>query len=197
MPVEIDETQLGNLRTIAKITEGLLNNPKTRRQYLTAVKEANPTMSIPEIDAAAPIVSDLDGIKKQVGDFITEMRTERQKEKEDAALSKLQESYNKGRQQLLDDGYTADGLAEIEKMMQAKGIADWEDARAIWERTHPPAAPARPARGNAFDFQEQRTSGDDYVKKLFESHGDDETVLNAQISTVLAESRQGLGGARR
>jgi hypothetical protein len=46
-------------------------------------------------------------------------------------------------------------------------------------------------------MMEQKTAGsDDYIKKLFETGGQDESVLDAQISTVLAEARSGLNAAR-
>ena len=39
MAVEVDETRLHNLTTIAQIADGLMKTPAARRKYLEAVKQ--------------------------------------------------------------------------------------------------------------------------------------------------------------
>lgn len=196
MAVEIDETRLNNLTTIAQIADGLLKNPKTRRQYLQAVKTNHPGISIPEIDAAQPVLEDVEKVKTAVFDEIKKLREDIQKDQEGRQVSAVKLKYEQGRQAMLDMGYTPEGVADLEKMMTEKGLLDWEDGRRIYEYDHPRPAPARPTRGNMFDFVEQKNTGDDYIKKLFETGGKDESIVDAQISKVLEESRQGLSAAR-
>jgi hypothetical protein len=82
--------------------------------------------------------------------------------------------------------------------METNGLTDFALARKAYEYDNPRPAPARPSRGNYFDMMESKnaTDGNDYIKKLFETGGQDESVLDAQINTVLAEARQGLNAAR-
>ena len=195
---EIDETRLGSLTAVAQIADALLKNPKTRKKYLEAVKEARPDLPIPEIDAAAPVQSEVAEIKKMVTDTLEKFAKERDDEKQDRLLSSVKERYAKGKQDLVDLGYTPEGIADLEKFMETNGLTDVSLARKAYEFDNPRPAPARPSRGNYFDMMESKnaTDGNDYIKKLFETGGQDESVLDAQINTVLAESRQGLGMAR-
>jgi len=194
---EIDETRLNSLTAVAQIADSLLKNPKTRTQYLKAVKEANPNIPIPEIDAAGPVVSEVAAIREEFTKELKALREEREKELKDRQLDSVRSQYNKGKQSLLDLGYTPEGVADVEKFMETNSILDWDVARKAYEYDNPRPAPARPSRGNYFDLMEQKqTGGDDYIKKLFETGGQDESVLDAQINTVLAEARQGLGAAR-
>jgi hypothetical protein len=194
---EIDETRLGSLQAVAQIADALLKNPKTRKKYLEAVKEARPDLPIPEIDAAQPVQSEVAEIKKMVSETLEKFAKERDDEKQDRLLSSVKERYAKGKQELADLGYTPEGIADVEKFMEANGLTDFALARKAYEFDNPRPAPARPSRGNYFDMMEQKTAGsDDYIKKLFETGGQDESVLDAQISTVLAEARQGLNAAR-
>lgn len=199
MAVEIDETRLGNLETVARIADGLLKNPKTRSQYLRAVKEAHPDIPIPEIDAAAPLNSEVAEIKKMVSETLETFRKERETDKQDRVLSAVREQYNKGKSELLDLGYTPEGVADVEKFMETNNLTDFALARKAYEYDNPRPAPARPSRGNYFDMIEQKNAkdGNEYIKKLFETGGKDESILDAQINTVLAEARQGLGQMRR
>jgi hypothetical protein len=194
---EIDETRLGSLNAVAQIADALLKNPKTRKKYLEAVKEARPDLPIPEIDAAAPVASEIAAVREEFTKELKAIREDREKDKNDRLLGSVREQYNKGKQELLDLGYTTEGVADVEKFMEANNLTDFSLARKAYEFDNPRPAPGRPSRNNFWDAQEAKAAGsDDYIKKLFETGGQDESVLDAQISTVLAEARQGLGGAR-
>ena len=196
---EIDETRLGNLNTIAQIADGLLKNPKTRKKYLEAVKEAHPNIPIPELDAAEPITNDMKAFKDEILGELKKDREAREKRDQDLLLGSVRQQYDKGKQELAELGYTAEGIADVEKFMEANGLTDFTLARKAYEFDNPRPAPARPSRGNYFDMIESKNAkdGDDYIKKLFETGGQDESVLDAQINTVLTEARQGLGAMRR
>ena len=196
MAVEVDETRLHNLTTIAQIADGLMKTPAARRKYLEAVKQVYPNVSIPEIDAARPVLEDVEKVKTAVFDEIKKLREDLQKDQEGRQVSAVKLKYEQGRQSLIDLGYTPEGVADVEKFMTDNGIMDWNIARKSIEYDNPRPAPARPSRGNMFDVIESKTTGDDYIKKLFETGGKDESVLDDQINKVLAESRQGLGAAR-
>lgn len=197
MAVEVDETRLGNLTTIAQIADGLMKNPKARQKYLEAVKDVYPNVSIPEIDVKNTAMGDVAKFRNEVTDEIKKLREDLQKDQEGRQVSAVKLKYEQGRQGLIDMGYTLEGAADVEKLMTDNGLLDWEIGRKAYEHDNPRPAPARPTRGNMFDFVEQKNSGDDYIKKLFETGGKDESILDGQISTVLSEARQGLSAARR
>lgn len=195
MPVEIDETQLGSLNTIAKITQGLLNNPKTRKAYLSAVKEAHPNIAIPEIDAAAPIEQHMSGIEKKMTDFMIKMEADREAERTERVKRGVDRQVDEGRLLMRKRGYTDEGIKAVEDMMSAEGIGDYNNALKIYEHDHPLPSVGRPGRTNIFEFIDESAKPAEkqaeYIKDLMATRGDDENVLNRQISTVLNEVRAG------
>ena len=197
MAVEVDETRLSNLNTIAQIADGLMKSPKARQKYLEAVKEVYPNVSIPEIDVARSALSDVAKFRNDVINEVKKIRDDITKDKETSQVSAIQKKYEQGKQSLNDLGYTPEGVEAVEKFMTENSILDWDVGRKAYEYDNPRPAPAPPSRGNMFDFVQQKNNGDDYIKKLFETGGKDESVLDNQINVVLAEARQGLSGAAR
>lgn len=88
----------------------LLSNPETRRDVQLALKKANPKLSIPEIDAAAPVNARLDELaaenKKLQQDILTDRVTRRLNEERAAIKTKYR----------LDDS----DVLEVEKLMTDK-----------------------------------------------------------------------------
>lgn len=192
--VEVDELQWSNAQQVATIANALLKNPKTRRNYLAQVKEAFPNIAIPEIDAAAPVINEVNELKKSMTEFMDAIKTDREKERAEKIGSTVQAKIAEGRRKAAERGYTAEGIEKLEQMMVEKGLSDFDDALKLYEYDNPPAAPARPTRGNMFDFIDENQKGDnanDYIKSLFATKGEDDGVLNNQIKSVLSDMRVG------
>lgn len=198
---EIDETRLGNLNTIAQIADGLLKSPKARRQYLAAVKEVYPNLAIPEIDAAAPLLDEVSKVRSEFAEELKKFREDLNKDRENDQVRSIKGRFDSERRKLIDaHNYTPEGADALVKMMEEKGIVDFDDARKIFEFDNPRPTPARPSRGNMFDFVESKNTGDDYIKELFAAGRDSgahETLIDGKINTVLSEARQGLGAMAR
>jgi hypothetical protein len=194
---EVDETRLGSLTTIAQIADGLLKNPKARRKYLEAVKETYPNMAIPEIDAAAPVLDVVTQVKADVTAELQKFREEWDKDRDAALVGGIKSKYEAERANLISKhNYTPEGADALVKMMEEKGLTNFDDARKIFEFDNPRPPPGRPTRGNMFDMVEQRASGDDFIKQLFAAGKDSsahESLIDNKIGSVLAEARQGLG----
>jgi hypothetical protein len=194
---EVDETRLGSLTTIAQIADGLLKNPKARRKYLEAVKETYPNMAIPEIDAAAPVLDEVTKVKEEFSAELKKFRDDMAKERETALVGSIKNRFETERSNLITKhNYTPEGADALVKMMEEKGLTDFDIARKAFEFDNPRPPPGRPSRGNMFDMVEQRASGDDFIKQLFAAGKDSnahESLIDGKIGSVLAESRQGLG----
>ena len=52
---EIEESDLLSLQHISSVVDAVMKQPATRTQFLQLAKRANPGLSIPEVDAAAPV----------------------------------------------------------------------------------------------------------------------------------------------
>lgn len=194
---EVDETRLGSLTTIAQIADGLLKNPAARRKYLEAVKETYPNIAIPEIDAAAPVYDAVTKVKNEVTAELQKFREEWTKDRDAALVGGIKNKYETERANLISKhNYTPEGADALVKMMEEKGLTNFDDARKIFEFDNPRPPPGRPTRGNMFDMVEQRASGDDFIKHLFEAGRDSsahESLIDNKIGSVLSEARQGLG----
>jgi hypothetical protein len=198
MAVEIDETRLGNLNAIAQIADGLMKNPKARQKYLEAVKETYPNVSIPEIDAARPVVEHVAKVQQAVSEELKKFREEMAKEREANQIGAVKSRFASERQRLIEKhNYTPEGADKLVEMMEQKGITDFDDARKIFEFDNPRPAPGRPSRGNMFDMVEQKNEGDEYIKNLFAAGRDSgahEALIDGKIKSVLDETRQAVLG---
>src|SRR5882762_8341933 len=117
---EISEEEFVANKTLRDTVSKLLNNPKSRELVLKAQKEAFPDQHIPELDAQEPIKKEIEGLRKEVSDFVKEQRETKAKEVNDGRLAKLNERFTEGRRKLKEDGFTDEGIAEVEKLMESK-----------------------------------------------------------------------------
>lgn len=186
---EVDETELTGLRNAASTFSLLLGNPKTRSKILAAVKEIRPDVSIPEIDAAAPLAAGLAAAQKEVADFRAEIAKEREERAQEAKQSKALAEWEKGQNALRAAGWNDEGIGKIEKLMSDRGIASHEDAAVVFERLNPAPMPAVGAvnRPSALDAGQREHS--EYLKKLFEGDVSD-SALMSEVNAALAEVRQ-------
>ena len=196
--IEVDETEWAAQQQVTKLVADMLNNPESRAQVLKAKKTVRPNEPVPEIDAAQRGYEEIAAIRKE----LEEDRKARIKEKEEADASKkaqeFESTWNKQKSSLRADGWLDDGIANIEKLAQERGIPDLEAAALLYKKLHPEPEPIQPSsygRWNAFEMP----SGDDnnsFMKKLIETHGDSESVLDNEIRAALNEVR-GATPARR
>jgi hypothetical protein len=186
--VEIDETQLGAYQKVTEELNRLLNNPKTRRMVLQAKKTLDPDALIPELDAAEPLRAEQDAISQKLDALQKRLEEAEEKRVERERLQELSSVWEKGRSKLRTNGYTDEGLQEVEKFMEEKGIADHEVAAAAFERLHPPVEPVRSTGGNRFDLfnADDRTS--DHMKALL-NNPDDPIALDSIINDTLRQVR--------
>ena len=139
--VEIDEEEYMRLKQerdlyspSKTILDRLGNNPKTRIPLLRMMKEDNPALVIPEIDAAAPVLAELGKANEQIAALskkITDKDEADAKAKRDAEVDGRIET---GRAMLRKLGYNDDGVKGVEELMTKRGIVDYEAAEALFDR---------------------------------------------------------------
>ena len=157
-----------DLETAAKLGNlfhGLAHNPKTRRAVAKVVREVLPDS--PE----ARSFSDVE-IEDKFETFKQEQEDKEIQRQQKSALARM----NAQRSQLLTGGhdgsgrkYSEDDVSKIEKLMEKKGIVDYEDGAILYASTLPPDDP-KPARdmpgahGATWEFPEWAKFGPDPVK---------------------------------
>lgn len=142
--IEIDESELSGLRQLQQTVQKWMGNPAARQKILEAQKTINPDAVIPEIDAAKPIKDAMDKLDQRFSDFEKRLNEDKEEREKAKKLSELNSRWEKGRNVLRDQGYTAEGIEKIEKLMEERGIADHDAGAALFDRLNPPEQPIMP-----------------------------------------------------
>jgi hypothetical protein len=186
--IEVDEGEWAAHRRVTEAMQKLLNNPTTRRKVLEAQKILDPNLAIPELDAAEPLRSEMNDVRSTVDELKQMLADQKAEREQEARMAKLNKTWEAGQSKLRTNGYTDEGLAEVEKFMELHGVADHEVAAAAFERMHPPAEPVKAVGGNRFDLFEPDTRSSEEMQKLF-ADPDDPMVLNSLINNTLRQVR--------
>ena len=194
MPVEVDETQLASLQNTAKIVQGLLNNPKTRRKVLEAYKEHMPNATVPELDVTEPVVARMNNLEGAVIEFMKKEREDREKEKTESQLVRIRAEADRGRQMLAERGYTPEGISKLEEFRNQKGLVDYNDAVELYELRNPPPTVIEPNSGmNFFDMMHNDPSVEtDFNKRLHDSMGQDDSAVDRMARQAISDMRGGV-----
>lgn len=188
---EIDDAQLASLRQIAGLVEKVWAHPEARKSMAKALKLQDPNIALPEIDAKNEVLELLE--KEREARVALEKRIE--KEADDRETDRQRREFHDGWQQqraaLRQAGYMDEGIDKIEEHAKKYAIPNLEVAAAHWEKLNPPQSPARSSSGswNFFDTPDTEDTGGKYMKALFESGGDNEGALDAEISRALTDFR--------
>lgn len=188
--VEIDESELLNLRGVNEVVGAILANPQSRPLMLRARKIQDPKAPIPEIDAAAPMHHALQAVRNEVAEWRKEQTEREQKREAEEVSRKWTADWERQKQSLREQGWRADGIAEIEKFAIERGVADLELAAAGYEKLHPPSEPVSGNGYGSWDFftpTEGEQTG--FIEKMMASRGDDEGALRAETHKALQEFR--------
>ena len=194
--VEVDEVELLRLRKQDQTVQHIWGNPKARRKIQEAVKEADPNMRIPELEieeaAKAPVMA-LEKTVKELQEQIAADKADREKNDK---LNALNYSVETGFGKLRKAGWTDDGLVEVKKLMEERGIIDPEIAAAYYEKQHPPQVPATPSGVGAWNFGEVADDTDAYSKALMASKNaaENDSLVMREAGKALQEIR---GASRR
>ena len=194
--VEVDEVELLRLRKQDQTVQHIWGNPKARRKIQEAVKEADPNMRIPELEieeaAKAPVLA----LEKTVNELREQIATDKAEREKNDKLNALNTSVEGGFGKLRKAGWTDDGLVEVKKLMEERGIIDPEIAAAYYEKQHPPQVPATPSGVGAWNFGEVADDTDAYSKALMASKNaaENDSLVMREAGKALQEIR---GAGRR
>ena len=193
--VEVDEQELLEARRMRGVLAKITADPKRKARLELLHKEVDPSVPTPTNDQFKPI----DDAVEAMNASIAEMRKERADEKAAAeAEKKLTAISNKMEADLArlpQRGYFPEGIAKVREIMETRGLFDVDDAVAIFERSNPPPPPISPGGSGAWNFMDDAAAGDADadIKKMIETKGNSDALLNTMVNKTLLEVR----GARR
>ena len=164
----------------------LLADPATRKQTLKLIKAKFPNASIPEIDAAAPIETEVGALGKKIDDALAKIEADNKKRWDELA-TKEQDQQILGKFAALKTarGYTDEGLDNIKKLMVDKSIADPEAAADHFDKINYKPTPIEPSSWTGSNYLNEKDEG---VKSWLT---DPDGMTDRIIGEVLTEARSG------
>ena len=190
--VEIDEAELVVHKTARALVEKLGGNPKTRAKLLGLIKEVNPAAVIPELDAAAPVMTALAERDTKIAALEKTINDDREERTKRRSQRELEAQVSGGRKKLADAGYTDEGITAIEKLMTERGVTDYEAAAALFDKTQPAESPVAPYGGNRWDFAHPADTDTEQKNWLADPVGQSQR----EIKNFLAENRSPIRARR-
>lgn len=188
--VEIDESQLLGLNRTAQTLKTILGHKDARKLVLQAQKLAMPDVSIPEVDAVNEGMGEIQKLRAEIEADRKERAEAAAKAEAEAKTRSFMDSWESSKRRLqVENGYTSEGIAAIEKLAQDRGIADLDAAAALFDRINPPAEPISAPGAGSWGYFDNVASETDYVTKLLKGRGADEAATNAEINAALADVR--------
>lgn len=177
------------LRKQDRTVHNIMANPKAKRKIFEAVKEADPNAKIPELEIEEAARQPVLELQEQVTKLSKQIEEDAAKREQDTKLSALRGGVDEGKRKLRQSGWTDEGIAAVEKVMEDKGIIDVEVAAAYYEKQHPPAAPAMPRGQGNWGFVESVHDDEKDLKAMVESRGQNEMLADKMAREVLNEFR--------
>lgn len=155
---------LGTAAELADLFHELSHNKETRKIVADAVRKIKPD------SAHAQAFSDID-----MQDQFAKFRQEQEERDADKQKQEILSRMNQKRAALLSGGsdgegrkYSEDDVKAIEKLMERKGISDYDDGATLYAATLPPIDPRPgeepPQHGSTWEFPEWGKFGADPVK---------------------------------
>lgn len=130
MPRTISDEEykfLQDKRMTADFVEGIYNDPQLNKEAKRLIKRKYPNLSIPDYD-----------LEEKVEQRFSAEDQRKQKEAADAAAARDRQAWNASRERVKKQyGFTDEGLADLEKWMHEKAVADHEVAAEYRAQKNP------------------------------------------------------------
>ena len=193
--VEVDEEELLRLRRVNATVGKIASHPEAVTLLEQAHKFVDPDAPTPALERKRALSEPVDAVKKEFEAFKKEQADREAKRETDEKIRSLSTLRDTGIAKLKRAGWTDEGIKGVEALMEEKGLLDPQDAADLYEKRNPPPAPVNPAPGvGAWGFADMpsgETTDDTFVKKLLESKGNSDSVVDRHAAMALQEMRGG------
>ena len=191
--IEVDEDAYNRSLRLQEVVGKIVADPKRKAMLEKLHKEVDPTVATPTLDAEAKVMEPIEALRKELADEKKSRAEADAKRESDAQMAALTAKFEAGRARLRSQKFTPAGIEAVEKIMEEQGITDHDIAAAYFEKQNPPQAPAMPGGTGAWNFLEMPTDTDADLKRLVETKGESNVLLDKMAQSALAEIR----GVRR
>lgn len=187
--VEVDEEEVRSNAALRQAINVMWANPEARKLVQRAQKVIDPKAKTPDLDLEEATLAPVKAVEKKFEEYVAKTEQEKADAAQEAKLQNLKSVHANGIAELRRQRYTDEGIKAIEALMDEKGILDPLDAAAIFDKAHPPQSPMTPGGSGAWNFTELPAEGGDFIKKLIETKGNNDMVVEHEARNVLAEIR--------
>lgn len=188
--VEIDEAEFLRLTKLNNFVHAGLQNPEAAKLIEKAAKMVDPNIKTPRLDQEAAIQTPMQKMQEDMAALRKKIDDDAAAAAQNQTLAALGKQREEGFRALRRAGWTDDGIAAVEKLMDDKGILDPEIAAAYHEKHHPPANVSMPGSTGGWNFMEAVADDSDAdLKKLIETKGEDSMVVDHIARKALTEIR--------
>ena len=190
--VEVDEAEYNQMVALRTVAGKIVANPAARRQLEQAHKLVDPNAATPLLDQERLQNEPLTALKTEMQARIDALQKERDDEKRENALSAIAGRQTADFAKLRKEGYTDEGIAAIQKLMEDEGITKVNNAVAIFERNNPPQMPSTPQggmTGTSWGFADVNADTDKMIQELIGSKGNNEAVTDRMAAAALQDFR--------
>jgi len=191
--VEIDEAEYNRLRALNTVASKMVANKESLKLLERANKLVDPNASTPTIDAEERSLAPVKDLETKLNERIAAFEKQQDDEKKQRTLDALAQKQTEGLAKLRRAGYTDEGVAAIQKLMEDKGLFDVDDAVAIFERNNPPQIPVTPGGIGSWGFTDMSGEADKSIQDLISSKGESEQVADRMARDALNDFRGRIG----
>lgn len=190
MPVvEVDENELVQLRRMGAVAGKIMANAEGKKLLERAHKLVDPNAVTPTLDNEQAIAKPINAALAEVEALKAQLKTEKEDRERSDKLAGLQKAIDDGFAKLRSEGWQDDGIKKVDDFMKEKGIVDPLIAAAYVEKTMPPQQPVTPSGVGGWNFIDNVQDGEADLKKLIESKGDYEPLIDKMAREALGEVR--------
>lgn len=196
--VEVDEAEYNQMVALRQVASKMVSKPESRRLLEQAQKLVNPNAATPMLDQEAAQNAPIKEMEKNLSEQIAALKKEREDEKRKSTLAAIAARQNEAFARLRRAGYTDEGIAAVQKLMETKGLVNVDDGVTLFEKQNPPQAPVSPSgiTGQAWNFTDHPADGDKDIAALIANKGDG-PLADAAAMRITNATLSELRGARR
>lgn len=190
--IEVDEAEYNQMVALRGVASKIVANPAARRRLEEAHKLVDPNASTPLLDQEAQQLAPVKELEKTVNERIAKFEKEQEDTKRESTLKAIADQQTAGFNQLRKAGYTDEGIAAVQKLMEDKGLLHVEDAAAIFERNNPPQTPSTPSggiTGSSWGFADVNADSDKAIQELIASKGQNDSISDRMAAAALQDFR--------
>lgn len=189
--IEVDEAEYNNMVALRTVAQKIVANPKARKMLESAQKEVDPNAATPTLDAEAQHLAPIREVENKLLEKLNAIEARDAEREKNIKLDALASKQTEGLARLRRAGYTDEGVAAIQKVMEDKGLFDVEDAVAIFERNNPPQTPVTPGGIGSWGFTDLTAEAGDSkdIAALIASKGESDQVADRMARNALNEFR--------